>query len=144
MVGNGDALGNWNPWEGSVELSTTEKDFDVVVFVLWQMCIFSYIFNLNISRMFSLSAVMQCRTIPSGSQEQLSSQQAQSTNMCLGSRHIKVLLGIKGAVWLSKGVCTHPEYQQILSTSLHLSTFFYISLSLWLTDSPYSQILQLL
>ena len=41
MVGNGDALGNWNPWEGSVELSTTEKDFDVVVFVLWQMCIFS-------------------------------------------------------------------------------------------------------
>ena len=38
MVGNGDALGNWNPWEGSVELSTTEKDVDVVVFVLWQMC----------------------------------------------------------------------------------------------------------
>lgn len=27
VVGNGDALGNWNPWEGSVELSTTEKDY---------------------------------------------------------------------------------------------------------------------
>ena len=94
MVGNGDALGNWNPWEGSVELSTTEKDFDIV-FVLWQMCIL-YILNLNISRMFSLFAVMHCRTIRSGSQERLSSQQAQSTNTCLGSRHIKPFAGYEG------------------------------------------------
>jgi len=27
LVGSGDALGNWNPWDGSIELTTTEKDY---------------------------------------------------------------------------------------------------------------------
>ena len=77
LVGNGDALGNWNPWEGSVELSTTEKD--LLCCVDWSD--FSFFFLLPVL----FVSLKPCnRTIHFGSRPQLSSPRAQSTNMCLG------------------------------------------------------------